>query len=85
LAKEIISTLQRRYHGSNLPLASIAKQHGYDFVLTDEKGKKFTSFSFIRREDLNIILKTRLIFHIKKKKYSGKEKSCCVFGSLLKT
>jgi hypothetical protein len=27
LAKEIISTLQRRYHGSNLPLASIAKQH----------------------------------------------------------
>lgn len=46
LAKEIISSLQRRYHGSNLPLASIAKQHGYDFVLTDEKGKKFTSFSF---------------------------------------
>lgn len=45
LAKEIISTLQRRYHGSDLPLASIAKQHGYDFVLTDEKGKKFTSFS----------------------------------------
>jgi nitrogen fixation/metabolism regulation signal transduction histidine kinase len=46
LAKDIISSLQRRYHGSNLPLASIAKQHGYDFVLTDEKGKKFTSFSF---------------------------------------
>lgn len=46
LAKEIISTLQRRYHGSNLPLASIAKQHGYDFVLTDDKGNKFTSFSF---------------------------------------
>ena len=46
LAKEIISTLQKRYHGSNLPLASLAKQHGYDFVLTDEKGKNFTSFSF---------------------------------------
>lgn len=46
LAKEIISTLQRRYHGSSHPLASIAKQHGYDFVLTDGKGNKFKSFSF---------------------------------------
>jgi signal transduction histidine kinase len=46
LAKEIISTLQRRYHGSNLPLAAVAKQHGYDFVLTNEKGNKFKSFSF---------------------------------------
>ena len=46
LAQEIISTLQRRYHGSNHPLASIAKQHGYDFVLTDDKGNKYTSFPF---------------------------------------
>jgi signal transduction histidine kinase len=75
LAKEIISTLQRRYHGSNLPLASIAKQHGYDFVLTDEKGKKFTSFSFHPPGGFKHNLPKRANFSYKKEKifWKGKE------------
>ena len=75
LAKEIISTLQRRYHGSNLPLASIAKQHGYDFVLTDEKGKKFTSFSFHPPGGFKYNLQEKANFSNKKEKifWKGKE------------
>ena len=75
LAKEIISTLQRRYHGSNLPLASIAKQHGYDFVLTDEKGKKFTSFSFYPPGGFKHNLQNKANFSYKKEKifWKGKE------------
>ena len=75
LAKEIISTLQRRYHGSNLPLASIAKQHGYDFVLTDEKGKKFTSFSFYPPGGFKHNLENKANFSYKKEKifWKGKE------------
>ncbi|MDP4811019.1 MAG: ATP-binding protein [Saprospiraceae bacterium] len=75
LAKEIISTLQRRYHGSNLPLASIAKQHGYDFVLTDEKGKKITSFSFHPPGGFKHNLPKRANFSYKKEKifWKGKE------------
>lgn len=46
LAQEIISTLQRRYHGSNHSLTSIAKQYGHDFVLNDAKGNELKSFSF---------------------------------------
>ena len=75
LAKEIISTLQRRYHGSNLPLASIAKQYGYDFVLTDEKGKKFTSFSFYPPGGFKHNLQNKANFSYKKEKifWKGKE------------
>lgn len=75
LAKEIISTLQRRYHGSNLPLASIAKQHGYDFVLTDEKGKKFTSFSFHPPGGFKRNFQKKTNFSYKKEKifWKGKE------------
>ena len=75
LAKEIISTLQRRYHGSNLPLASIAKQHGYDFVLSDEKGKKFTSFSFHPPGGFKHNLQKKTTFSYKKEKifWKGKE------------
>ncbi|MFN6064272.1 MAG: hypothetical protein ACK49K_13430, partial [Bacteroidota bacterium] len=75
LAKEIISTLQRRYHGSNLPLASIAKQHGYDFVLTDEKGKKFTSFSYYPPGGFKHNLQNKANFSYKKEKifWKGKE------------
>ncbi len=75
LAKEIISTLQRRYHGSNLPLASIAKQHGYDFVLSDEKGKKFTSFSFHPPGGFKHNLQNKTNFSYKKEKifWKGKE------------
>ena len=74
LAKEIISTLQRRYHGSNLPLASIAKQYGYDFVLTDEKGKKFTSFSFYPPGGFKHNLQNKTNFSYKKEKISWKGK-----------
>ena len=75
LAKEIISTLQRRYHGSNLPLASIAKQYGYDFVLTDEKGKKFKSFSFYPPGGFKHNLQNKANFSYKKEKifWKGKE------------
>ena len=75
LAKEIISTLQRRYHGSNLPLASIAKQHGYDFVLSDEKGRKFTSFSFHPPGGFKHNLQKKTNFSNKKEKifWKGKE------------
>ena len=75
LAKEIISTLQRRYHGSNLPLASIAKQYGYDFVLTDEKGNKFTSFSFKPPGGFYHKLQNKSHFSYKKEKifWKGKE------------
>jgi signal transduction histidine kinase len=75
LAKEIISTLQRRYHGSNLPLASIAKQHGYDFVLSDEKGRKFTSFSFHPPGGFKHNLQKKTNFSNKKEKifWRGKE------------
>ena len=75
LAKEIISTLQRRYHGTNLPLASIAKQYGYDFVLTDEKGKKFTSFSFYPPGGFKHNLQNKANFSYKKEKifWKGKE------------
>ena len=75
LAKEIISTLQRRYHGSNLPLASIAKQYGYDFVLTDEKGKKITSFSFYPPGGFKHNLQNKANFSYKKEKifWKGKE------------
>jgi signal transduction histidine kinase len=75
LAKEIISTLQRRYHGSNLQLASIAKQHGYDFVLSDEKGRKFTSFSFHPPGGFKHNLQKKTNFSNKKEKifWRGKE------------
>ena len=75
LAKEIISTLQRRYHGTNLPLASIAKQYGYDFVLTDEKGKKITSFSFYPPGGFKHNLQNKANFSYKKEKifWKGKE------------
>jgi signal transduction histidine kinase len=74
LAKEIISTLQRRYHGSNHPLASIAKQHGYDFVLSDEKGKKITSFSFYPPGGFKHNLQNKANFSYKKEKISWKGK-----------
>jgi len=75
LAQEIISTLQRRYHGSNHPLASIAKQHGYDFVLTDDKGNKFTSFPFNPPGGFNHSLQNKRHFSYKKEKicWKGKE------------
>jgi signal transduction histidine kinase len=44
-SKEIISTFQRRYHGSENQLLSIAKQHGYDFVYLDENNTLNKSFS----------------------------------------
>jgi len=75
LSQDIISTLQRRYHGSNHPLASIAKQHGYDFVLTDEKGNKFTSFSFKPPGGFDHSLHNKRHFSYKKEKifWKGKE------------
>lgn len=75
LAQEIISTIQRRYNGSNHPLASIAKQHGYDFVLTDERGRKFTSFSFKPPGGFNHLPKNKRHFSYKKEKiwWKGKE------------
>jgi signal transduction histidine kinase len=75
LAQEIISTLQRRYHGSNHPLASIAKQHGYDFVLTDDKGNKYTSFPFNPPGGFNHSLQNKRHFSYKKEKifWKGKE------------
>lgn len=68
LAQEIISTLQRRYHGSNFPLASIAKQHGYDFVLTDDKGNKYTSFPFKPPGGFKHSLQNKRHFSYKKEK-----------------
>jgi signal transduction histidine kinase len=75
LAKEMISTLQRRFHGSNHPLASIAKQHGYDFVLTDEKGNEFKSFSFNPPGGFKHNLQNKTNFSYKKEEifWKGKE------------
>jgi hypothetical protein len=75
LAQEIISTLQRRYHGSNHPLASIAKQHGYDFVLTDDKGNKYTSFPFNPPGGFKHNLQNKTNFSYKKEEifWKGKE------------
>jgi signal transduction histidine kinase len=75
LAKEMISTLQRRFHGSNHPLASIAKQHGYDFVLTDEKGNEFKSFSFNPPGGFKHNLQKKTNFSYKKEEifWKGKE------------
>lgn len=44
-AKEILSTFQRRYHGSESQLLSISKQHGYDMVYLNEDKKLIKSFS----------------------------------------
>jgi nitrogen fixation/metabolism regulation signal transduction histidine kinase len=71
----MISTLQRRFHGSNHPLASIAKQHGYDFVLTDEKGNEFKSFSFNPPGGFKHNLQNKTNFSYKKEEifWKGKE------------